>query len=102
MKLVFGLLVSSEKVLAKEPSFYDEFDDLSNWIVHNVPDSYNNEYQYYTDRNVNVRTEDGYLKITPLRWVLKQVLSDRPTGSELQFDWLRRTSLKPSKRKISA
>ena len=67
MKLVFGLLVSSENVLAKEPSFYDEFDDLSNWIVHNVPDSYNNEYQYYTDRNVNVRTEDGYLKITPLR-----------------------------------
>ena len=67
MKLVFGLLVSSSNVYSKEPSFYDEFDDLSNWIVHNVPDSYNNEYQYYTDRNVNVRTEDGYLKITPLR-----------------------------------
>lgn len=102
MKLAFGILVSSGEVFGKEPSFYDEFDDLSNWIVHNVPDSYNNEYQYYTDRNVNVRTEDGYLKITPLRWVLKQVLSDWSTGSGLQFDSLRRASLKPSKRKISA
>ena len=24
-------------------------------------------FQYYTDRNVNVRVEDGYLKLTPLR-----------------------------------
>ena len=29
MKLVFGLLVSSGRVFGKEPSFYDEFDDLS-------------------------------------------------------------------------
>ena len=76
MKLILGILVSSDKVFGKEPSFYDEFDDLSNWIVHNVPDSYNNEYQYYTDRNVNVRTEDGYLKITPLRYVLKVKLGE--------------------------
>ena len=81
---------------AAEPTFYDEFDDLSNWIIHVVPDSHNNEYQYYTDslgffmqiipqlfsaqksitfrnkenlikRPKNVRVEDGYLKITPLR-----------------------------------
>ena len=24
-------------------------------------------FKYYTDRNVNVRVEDGYLKLTPLR-----------------------------------
>ena len=52
---------------AAEPTFYDEFDDLSNWIIHVVPDSENNEYQYYTDRPKNVRVEDGYLKLTPLR-----------------------------------
>ena len=34
---------------AAEPTFYDEFDDLSNWIINVVPDSQNNEYQYYTD-----------------------------------------------------
>ena len=47
---------------AADPTFYDEFDDLRNWIIHVVPDSPNDEYQFYTDRTKNVRVEHGYLK----------------------------------------
>jgi beta-glucanase (GH16 family) len=40
---------------------------LDDWDIHHVPDSYNNEYQYYTNRADNVWVEDGYLKIRPMR-----------------------------------
>ena len=62
----------STKKKAAEPTFFDDFDNLSNWIIHVVPDSHNNEYQYYTDRPENVRVEDGYLKdgifCSQIRW----------------------------------
>ena len=49
------------------PSYFEDFTNLDDWDIHHVPDSYNNEYQYYTNRADNVRVEDGYLKIRPLR-----------------------------------
>ena len=49
------------------PSYFEDFANLDDWDIHDVPDSYNNEYQYYTSRKKNVRTEDGYLKIRPFR-----------------------------------
>ena len=49
------------------PSYFEDFANLDGWDVHNVPDSYNSEYQFYTDRSKNIRTEDGYLKISPFR-----------------------------------
>merc|ERR1711990_157043 len=49
------------------PSYFEDFANLDDWDIHHVPDSYNNEYQYYTNRADNVRVEDGYLKIRPLR-----------------------------------
>ena len=52
---------------AADPTFYDEFDDLRNWIIHVVPDSPNDEYQFYTDRTKNVRVEHGYLKESEIR-----------------------------------
>ena len=48
--------------------FEDDFSDFSaNWNIEVLPDSHNEEYQYYTDRSENVRIEDGKLIITPLR-----------------------------------
>ena len=51
------------------PSYFEDFANLDGWDIHDVPDSYNNELQYYTSRRKNVRTEDGYLKIRPFRTV---------------------------------
>ena len=52
------------------PSYFEDFANLDGWDLHDVPDSYNNELQYYTSRKKNVRAEDGYLKIRPFRLVL--------------------------------
>ena len=52
------------------PSYFEDFANLDGWDLHDVPDSYNNELQYYTSRKKNVRAEDGYLKIRPFRVVL--------------------------------
>lgn len=52
------------------PSYFDDFNNLDGWDIQHVPNSYNNEYQFYTNRNKNVRAEDGYLKIRPFRPVL--------------------------------
>ena len=49
------------------PSYFEDFANLDGWDLHDVPDSYNNELQYYTARKKNVRAEDGYLKIRPFR-----------------------------------
>ena len=35
------------------------------WDVNVLPNPYNNELQYYTDRNKNVKIKDGKMIITP-------------------------------------
>ncbi len=46
------LLVSVIKAeYATTPWIFEDFEDgFENWEIEVVPDSYNNEYQYYTDR----------------------------------------------------
>ena len=51
------------------PSYFEDFTNLDGWETPRSPDSDQGQLQFYTDRNRNVRAEDGYLKITPLRHV---------------------------------
>jgi len=69
MKLVAAqfFLGSALAQFSEIPWKVDNFDNLDNWYVDVVPNSNNNEYQYYTDRPENVRLEDGILKIIPKR-----------------------------------
>lgn len=49
----------------------EEFDGNSlntdNWYIEVVPQSHNNELQYYTDSPDNIAVQDGRLVITPLK-----------------------------------
>ena len=49
------------------PSYFEDFTNLDGWDTPRSPDSDHGQLQFYTDRKRNVRAEDGYLKITPLR-----------------------------------
>ena len=55
------------------PSYFEDFNNLDGWDIQHVPNSYNNEYQFYTNRWKNVRTEDGYLKLRPFRPVFSTI-----------------------------
>ena len=51
-KVILTIVVSVATALyATSPWIFEDFDGgLDNWEIEVVPDSYNNEYQYYTDR----------------------------------------------------
>jgi len=68
MKLCAALLCANAAAqFADSPWKVDNMNNLDNWHVDTVPNSHNNEYQYYTSRSQNVRVENGVLKIIPLR-----------------------------------
>lgn len=52
MYLIYIIVIGAAAEYDDKPWLLEEFDgDLyENWFVDVVPDSYNNEYQYYTDR----------------------------------------------------
>ena len=50
MKLVTAFVATASAQFAATPWKTDNFNDLNDWYVDTVPNSHNNEYQYYTNR----------------------------------------------------
>ena len=67
MKLTFALATCASAQFADTPWKVDNFNNLNDWNINVVPNSHNNEYQYYTNRYENVHVENGVLKIIPKR-----------------------------------
>lgn len=68
--LLLLLLTSQANAQRYELHWSDEFEDstlsLQNW-TYRIGTTYNNEYQYYTNRDTNVFVQDGYLHLVGLR-----------------------------------